>query len=261
MEKKNIVKLLLVLVVAVGLIFLVVSQFNRVGTSEGSIDYYDLDKEITSKVDSLPSAWNSTSYDSLRELLSDIDIAKGMSALDSLQANNAQAKVKDVFSTAASSYFTHSTWREGDIEQIKRISSFLRDNKVSSIIDGYHGAKSIISSSRSCATQSAVENCISKASTYNKAPWTNCTEIKDGLSSVKKAALDSYTSHSLIPLCNKLVEYKKSYTFFDDFDRDYQIVTSGKTFLTKMDYNNSSFNSKYGSINYNQAANDLDPRF
>lgn len=261
MEKKNIVKLLLVLVVAVGLIFLVVSQFNRVGTSEGSIDYYNLDKEISSKVDSLPSAWNSISYNSIREILSDIDIAKGMSALDSLQADNAQTKVKDVFSTASTSYFSHSTWNEKELEHIKSIASFLRDNRISSIVDGYYGAKSIISSSRSCATQSAVENCISKATTYNKAPWTNCTEIKDGLSSVKKTALDSYTSRSLIPLCNKLVDFKKNYTFFDDFDRDYQVATSGKAFLSKMDYNNSSFNSKYSSINYNQAANDLDPRF
>jgi hypothetical protein len=238
MEKKSFVKLLLVLVVTIGLVFLVVSQFNRVGTSEGSIDYYNLDKEITSKVDSLPSAWNSTSYNSIREVLSDIDIAKGMSALDSLQADNAQTKVKDIFSTASTSYFTHSIWNERDLEHIKSIASFLRDNKVSSIIDGYYGAKNIIASSRSCATQSAVENCISKAATYNKAPWTHCTEIKDGLSSVKKAALDSYTSRNLIPLCNKLVDFKKNYTYFDDFDRDYQIATSGKSFLTKMDYNN-----------------------
>lgn len=47
----------------------------------------------------------------------------------------------------------------------------------------------------------------------------------------------------------------------DDFDRDYQIVRKGKEYLEKKSYSNAAFLSRYNSIKYNNAANDLDPRF
>ena len=128
-------------------------------------------------------------------------------------------------------------------------------------IDVFYSARSIIASSKSCSSTSAVENCISKAESYNKAPWTNCTEIKDGLAQVRKNALDSYTTRCLIPLCNKLINYKTYYTYFDEFEKDYESVKAGKSFLDGKTYSSASFNSKYASISYNNAANDLDPRF
>lgn len=128
-------------------------------------------------------------------------------------------------------------------------------------MDGYHEARKLIASSKTCATTAAVDNCIAKAASYNKSPWSNCKELKDGLSRVRSNALESYTNRSLIPLCDKLVKYKVKYTYFDDFDRDYQKVRKGKEYLEKKSYSNAAFLSRYNSIKYNNAANDLDPRF
>lgn len=47
----------------------------------------------------------------------------------------------------------------------------------------------------------------------------------------------------------------------DDFDSDYQKVRKGKEYLEKKSYSNAAFLSRYNSIKYNNAANDLDPRF
>lgn len=47
----------------------------------------------------------------------------------------------------------------------------------------------------------------------------------------------------------------------DDFDRDYQKVRKGKEYLEKKSYSNAAFLFRYNSIKYNNAANDLDPRF
>ena len=47
----------------------------------------------------------------------------------------------------------------------------------------------------------------------------------------------------------------------DGFDRDYQKVRKGKEYLEKKSYSNAAFLSRYNSIKYNNAANDLDPRF
>ena len=44
-------------------------------------------------------------------------------------------------------------------------------------------------------------------------------------------------------------------------DRDYQKVRKGKEYLEKKSYSNAAFLSRYNSIKYNNAANDLDPRF
>lgn len=261
MEKKNIIKLLLVAVAIVGLIYLIVDQFNKVGTSEGSIDYYNLSGDIRASIDSLSSSWNSSSYNAFRELLSDIDIASGMNAIDKTAADNNLASTREVFDLASNSYFTHISWDETDLSHIKHIAGYLQDKGILGIVDGYYGAKSVIANSKSCTSQSAVDNCISKAESYNKAPWINCKEIKDGLASVKMNALESYTNRSLIPLCNRLMNYKSNYQYFDEFDADYQKATSGKEYLQKKSHVSSSFNSKYSSIDYNSAANDLDPRF
>ncbi len=82
MEKKNIIKMLLISLAAVGLIYLIVDHFNEIGTSEERIDYYNLSADINSKVDSLPATWGQSSYSSFRSALSDIDVASAMQGMD-----------------------------------------------------------------------------------------------------------------------------------------------------------------------------------
>ena len=261
MEKKNILKILLMSVAVIGLIYLVVDQFNKVGTTEGRIDYYNLTAEIVAGVDSLSTNWINSSYNVFRAVLSDIDIAAGMHGITSEESAMLTSKTDTLFKTAANSYFRHSSWSDSELSHIKHIATYLHNNGVVSILDGYYGAQNLIASSKSCTTTDAVENCIAKAESYNKAPWTNCSAIKDGLAQIRTNALESYINRSLIPICNRLDNYKAHYTYFDDFDNDYQKVKNGKIYLDSKSYSNSLFNSKYSSIQYNNAANDLDPRF
>lgn len=261
MEKKNIIKMLLISLAVVGLIYLIVDHFNEIGTSEERIDYYNLSADINSKVDSLPAAWGQSSYSSFRSVLSDIDVASAMQGMDKESAGEALDKAGDIFRKAADSYFGHSVWAESDLSRIKFIAGYLHNSQTVRVVDGYHEARKLIAYSKTCATTAAVDNCIAKAASYNKSPWSNCKELKDGLSRVRSNALESYTNRSLIPLCDKLVKYKVKYTYFDDFDRDYQKVRKGKEYLEKKSYSNAAFLSRYNSIKYNNAANDLDPRF
>lgn len=261
MEKKNIIKMLLISLAVVGLIYLIVDHFNEIGTSEGNIDYYDMSADINARVDSLPSSWSGSPYFSFRSILSDIDVAAAMQGMDEESARIATNKVGGIFGKAADSYFGRGSWIDLDLSQIKFIAAYLHNSQVVRTVDGYHEARKLIASSKTCATTAAVDNCIAKAASYNKSPWNNCKELKDGLSRVRSSALESYTNRSLIPLCDKLVKYKVKYTYFDDFDRDYQKVRKGKEYLEKKSYSNAAFLSRYNSIKYNNAANDLDPRF
>lgn len=261
MEKKNIVKILLVAIAVVGLVYLVVDQFNRVGTSEGHIDSYDLFGEINNGINSLAESWGKSSYNDFRIALSNIDIASGMRGIGESQSEQALSHVSEVFKSASRSYFNRSSWTEGDLSQIKHIADYLHDGDITGIINGYYGAMRVIANSKSCSNQSAVDNCISAANSYNKSPWTNCSEIKNGIASVRNNALESYTTRCLIPICNRLADYKNNYVYFDDFDRDYEKVKDGKIFLDNHSYSNSSFISKFNAIKYNDAANVLDPRF
>ena len=261
MEKKNIIKILLVSLAVVGLTYLIVDQFNKIGTSEGNIDYYDLSADLEAKVDSLPVSWSGSPYSSFRSILSDIDVATAMQGMDEESAETAMNKVRGIFGKAAGSYFGRGSWTDPDLSQIKFIAGYLHDSQVVRIVDGYHEAKKLIASSKVCTTTSAVDNCITKAASYSKSPWSNCKELKDGLSRVRANAFESYINSSLIPLCDKLAKYKTRYTYFDDFDRDFQKVRKGKEYLEKKSYSSAAFLSKYNSIKYNNAANDLDPRF
>ena len=261
MEKKNILKVLLVSVAVVGLVYLIVDQFNKVGTTEGKIDYYNLSSSIGAGADSLSTSWINSSYDGFRTVLSDIDIALGMNGINEDEAGELTTKTGGVFNESANSYFRHSSWAEKELSHIKHIASYLHNTGIVNVVDGYYSAKSVISASKTCTTTAAVDNCIDKAASYNKSPWTNCTEIKDGLSQVRTNAMESFINRSLVPICNRLNNYKANYTYFDDFDNDYQKVKNGKAYLDQKSYSNSSFNSKFSSIQYNSAANDLDPRF
>lgn len=261
MEKKNIIKLLLVAVSIAGLVYLGVDQFNKVGTSEDHIDYYDMAGDIKSDIDSLSTSWEATSYNSFRDVLADIDVTSGMHGLEENDAKQVLSLTNTVFTEAANSYFKQSTWSEGELSKIKHLAGYLNNADITEIVDGYFGAKSVIANSKSCTSQSAVDNCISKANSYNKSPWSNCQNLKEGLTSVRTNALESYTTRTLIPLCNRLINYKTSYRYFDEFDADYQKVKAGNDYLQKKSFVSSTFKSKYGAIEYNNAANDLDPRF
>ena len=261
MEKKNILKILLVAVAVFGLVYLIVDQFNKVGTTEGEIDYYNLSGQIGAVVDGMSTSWINSSYDEFRAILSDIDIADGMRAITEEESSALNNKTKDIFKTASNSYFHHSSWSDSDLNHIKQLAAYLKSSDIVNIVDGYYGAQNLIASSKTCASPTAVDNCIAKAATYDKAPWTNCTSIKDGLAQVRTNAMESYISRSLMPICNRLNNYKANYAYFDDFDSDYQKVKNGKAYLDKNSYSNSSFNSKFASVQYNEAANVLDPRF
>lgn len=261
MEKKNIIKLLLVSVAIVGLFYLIIVQFSKVGTTEGKIDYYDLSAEILADADALPSKWIASSNLAFRTMLSDIDIAHAMLGIDDDTSTKSKEKTFSVFLDAARDYFKKSAWSEREISNIKSIADYLHADTIGSIVDGYYSAKSAIASSKSCRTQTDVDNCISKAEKYNKSPWTNCTDLKNGLASVRVDALDSYVNKSLVPICNRLINYKARYKYFDEFDAEYQIVKNAQSYLQKKGYTSSAFNSKFGEINYNEAANNLDPRF
>lgn len=261
MEKKNIIKLLLVSVAVIGLIYLIVDQFKKVGTASGKIDYYDLSAEILLEADNLPSDWVASSNSSFRTILSDIDIAHAMQGIGDESSDKAKEKACSVFIDAANSYFKKSTWSEKELANIRTIATYLHAETIGRIVDGYYSAKKVIASSKSCTSQTAVDNCIKSADTYNKTPWINCSEIKNGLASVRTDALNSYTNKTLIPICNRLLDFKSHYKYFDEFDEDYQKVKDGQDYLQKKNHTNSTFNTKFSSINYNEAANTLDPRF
>ena len=56
-------------------------------------------------------------------------------------------------------------------------------------------------------------------------------------------------------------DFKKNYEYFDDFDADYQMVKDARSFLTQNQYQDANLNTKFASIKYNDAANQLDPKF
>ncbi len=261
MEKKNIIKILLVSVVLIGLIYLIVVQFNKVGTTEGNIDYYEFSAKIEMEIDSLSTGWINSSNNDFRTILSDIDIAKGMNGISEDDAIDLTKRTNDVFKVSADSYFKRISWTDKELGEIKCIALYLHNNGLVSIVDGYYSAKSVIASSRTCASTSAVDNCIDRAASFNKAPWTNCAELKEGLAQVRTNAMESYINRSLAPICDRLINYKANYTYFDDFDNDFQKLKSGKVYLDQKSYSNPTFDSRYNSIQYNNAANDLDPRF
>ena len=52
-----------------------------------------------------------------------------------------------------------------------------------------------------------------------------------------------------------------NYSYFDDFDADYQLVKKAQEFLKSHNYTNNSLYGSFKTIKYNDAANALDPKF
>ena len=73
--------------------------------------------------------------------------------------------------------------------------------------------------------------------------------------------MTSYTNKTLLPKCKKMNNFKSNYSYFDDFDADYQMIKNAQLFLSKHKYSNSALDVSFKSIKYNDAANSLDPKF
>lgn len=261
MSKKSLIKFTLIFSAVFILLYLGISQFRTLGTSSAEIANFNLTETLNAIIDSLGTSWGNNTYINTRDILADVIIAKGMTGIEENDYDTAVSRIGSCFSAASENYFTHSVWRDDELTNIKHLATYLKLNKVINIVDGHYGALKIIANSKTCSTQEAVNACISGAEKYNKSPWTFCAEVKDGLSAVKNNALNSYTTRTLIPTCKKLGNYTGNYSYFDDFDVDYQKVMNGKNFLESKDFTSAIFNSMYNSIDYNSAANNLDPRF
>lgn len=261
MSKKSLIKFILIFAAVFILLYLGISQFGKIGTSNAKIANYNLSEILNTRIDSLGTTWVNGTYINTRDILADAAIARGMAGINEEDYDAAVSRIVTCFSSSSDNYFTHSVWRDDDLTDIKHLASYLKQNKVINIVDGHYGALKIIANSKVCSTQDAVNACISGAEKYNKTPWTFCAEVKDGLSAVKNNALNSYTLRTLIPTCKKLDNYAGNYSYFDDFDVDYQKVKNGKSFLESKGYTNANFNSLYNAVDYNGAANNLDPRF
>lgn len=261
MSKKSLIKTTLIVAAIFGMLYIGVSQFRKIGTSNTGIDSYNLAASISKKIDSLDIVWSKSTYINTRDLLADAIIAKGMNGIIDDDYKIAISRIKDCFKISSENYFTHPAWKDDDLSRIKSLASYIEDIELINIVEGHYNALHVIANSKACRTQEAVNACISGAEKYNKTPWTFCAEVKDGLRAVKNNALNSYTTRTLIPTCKKLGNYTGNYSYFDDFDVDYQKVKNGKSFLESKGYSNASFNSLYNAVDYNGAANNLDPRF
>lgn len=261
MRKNNLIKTILVFAAVLGLFYVGISQFSKIGTSNAEIDDFNLAASINSRINNIDQTWNVSTYISTRDVLADVIIAKGMNGINGDDYKAALLSLSERLKDSSKNYFTRPAWDDDDLSGIKRLASFMNINLLVDIVDGHYSALNVIANSKICSTQDAVNSCLSGAEKYNRSPWTFCTEVKDGLKNVKDNALISYTARALIPTCKKLDNYKENYSYFDDFDADYQKVKNGKSFLDSKDFTSAIFNSMYNSIDYNSAANNLDPRF
>lgn len=261
MSKKSLIKTILIAATIFGVLYIGISQFRKIGTSNAGIDNYNLAASISERIDSLDMTWSKSTYVNTRDVLADAIIAKGMNGIGDDDYKTAVSRINDCFKTSSENYFTHSVWNDDDLSGIKSLASYMKNSDLVNIVDDHYNALHIIANSKTCNTQDAVNACINGAEKYNKTPWTFCTEVKEGLSAVKNNALNSYTTRALIPTCKKLNNYTGNYSYFDDFDVDYQKVKNGKSFLESKGYANANFNFLYNAVDYNGAANNLDPRF
>lgn len=261
MSKKSLIKFILIFAAVFILLYLGISQFGKIGTSNAEIANYNLSEILNTRIDSLGTTWVNGTYINTRDILADLAIAKGMAGINEEDYDAAVSRIGTCFSSSSDNYFTRSIWRDDDLTNIMKLAKYLHQDKVVNIIDGHDRVLKIIANSKTCSTQDAVNACITGAEKYNKTPWIFCAEVKDGLSAVKNNALSSYTTRTLIPTCKKLDNYKGNYSYFDDFDADYQKVKNGKSFLESKGFANANFNSLYNAVDYNGAANNLDPRF
>lgn len=258
---KRFIKIALIVVSVVGGLYLIASQFIFIGTSNEEIAYYDFKGNFDKWLDTLSLNWSNQNMDQLHDLYFQLEVVGAMGALDKNEVSSYVTDVNSMAETVLKSYFTRNTWVQTDMKRIKSLAEYINYQYAINAVEGYHNIQSIIYNSQLCKTQKQVEISIADAQKYTAAPWTYCTELKEGLGKVPQNACSSYTNRTLVPKCNKMREFKKNYEYFDDFDADYQMVKNAKSFLSQNQYQDANLNSKFASIKYNDAANQLDPKF
>lgn len=258
---KRFVKISLLVIAVIGSLYLIASQFIFIGTSDEEIAYYDFKGNFEKGLDTLSLNWSNQNMDQLHDLYFQLEVVDAMGALDKNEISSYVADVNSKAETVLKSYFTRNTWQQADMKRIRSLAEYINYQFAINAVDGYHIIQNIIYNSQYCRTQNQVETSIDDAQKYSIAPWTYCTELKDGLGKVPQNACSSYTNKTLVPKCNKMKEFKKNYEYFDDFDADYQMVKNAKSFLAQKQYQDANLNSKFTSIKYNDAANQLDPKF
>ena len=258
---KQLTKISLLIIAVIGSFYLIASQFIFIGTSDEEIAYYDFKGDFEKGLDTLSLNWTNQNMDQLYDLYFQLEVVDGMGALDQNEISSYVADVNSKAETVLKSYFTRSTWQQADMKRIRTLAGYINYQFAVNAVDGYHTIQNIIYNSQQCRTQKQVEASINDAQKYSVAPWTYCTELKEGLGKVPQNACSSFTTRTLVPKCNKMKEFKKNYEYFDDFDSDYQMVKNAKSFLALQQYQDANLNSKFTSIKYNDAANVLEPRF
>lgn len=258
---KRLIKISLLVIAVIGSLYLIASQFIYIGTSDEEIAYYDFKGDFEKGLDTLSLNWSNQNMDQLHDLYFQLEVVDGMGALDKNEIASYVADVNSKAETVLKSYFTRNTWKQADMKRIRSLAEYINYQFAINAVDGYHTIQNIIYNSQLCKTQKQVKASIDDAQKYSVAPWTYCTELKEGLGKVPQNACSSYTNRTLVPKCNKMKEFKRNYEYFDDFDADYQMVKNAKNFLAQKQYQDANLNSKFTSIKYNDAANQLDPKF
>lgn len=258
---KRLIKISLLVIAVIGSLYLIASQFIFIGTSNEEIAYYDFKDDFEKGLDTLSLNWSTQNMDQLHDLYFQLEVVDGMGALDKNEISSYVADVNSKAETVLKSYFTRNTWQQADMKRIRSLAEYINYQFAINAVDGYHTIQNIIYNSQLCKTQEQVEISIADAQKYTVAPWTYCTELKEGLGKVPQNACSSYTNRTLVPKCNKMQNFRSSYQYFDDFDADYQMVKNAKSFLAQKQYKDANLNSKFASIKYNDAANQLDPKF
>lgn len=255
--KKNTVKVVLIAVTVILVGYLIGVHFSIMGSHTIAIEPYNLSTDIKTDIDNLPGSWSSSYYAKINKVIVDIDVADKMEGITGSEAETRFTEAKTGFNKVALSYFKQSVWNPASIEEIHSVAKYFNAGAILEYVAGYYQARDAIACSRSCYTQSAVVNCIRDADKYNRAPWANCSDIQTGLTSVKPNALSSY-AQTLLPVCNKLSRYRSAYSYFEDFDADYQRVKTALEFLNRYGYKDSALNWAFSNIEYQDAANMLD---
>lgn len=258
---KRLIKISLIVIAVVGGLYLIASQFIFIGTSDEEIAYYDFRGNFEKGFDTLSLNWSNKNMDQLYDLYLWLEVVNAMGAVEMDEISSYVTEVNSKAETVLKSYFTRNKWLRADMKRIKSLAEYINYKFAINAVDGYHSIQAIIFNSQQCKNQKQVENSIAEAEKYSVSPWIYCTELKDGLDKVPQYACSSYTNRTLVPKCNKMQDFKKNYEYFDDFDADYQMVKNAKSFLSQKQYQDTNLNSKFTLIKYNDAANQLDPKF
>lgn len=249
------------MVAVIGGLYLAISHFMSLGTSQDAIEQYNYHKDFTERVDSLTQSWSKNDFNQLKELYVDLAIVSSMGAIEdgNLSEYNASLAVKA--DLILRSYFNQKSWNESELQHLKQFAQYIDHKYTVNVVNGYYCIQTLFSSSQTCRTQIQVENCIAESTKYSVQPWNNCTILKEGLAAVPNIAMTSYTNKILLPKCRKMSNFKDNYSFFDDFDADYQMLKNAQLFLSKFKYSNTTLDASFKSIKYNDAANALDSKF